>query len=234
MSSVSTSSVFGFFFFFFDQRLLHYSWDMNSANREMNSIFDVNSNLKIIFLLFSVFSKRSCIQTHLKWNYSSLWFLSFIEPCGVYLQGRTWCTQVLYLIKYNIILFEGSSHFIHLLYIVYLLFLISCSTNIYIYIYLCCGVHLVHRLVRITAHGGHNEPSPVQPIPINLIWWPWIPLSTLGLGIVKRETHKRLSFIVINKHHPLQRLWPLSCLVIMQNKGGLNGHKGLSWPKWSF
>ena len=26
---------------------------MNSANREMNSIFDVNSNLKIIFLLFS-------------------------------------------------------------------------------------------------------------------------------------------------------------------------------------
>ena len=64
----------------------------------------------------------------------------------------------------------------------------------------------MHRLVRITAQGGHNEPSPVQPIPINLIWCPKIPLSALGLGTVKRETHTRLSFIVINKHHPLQRL----------------------------
>ena len=32
---------------------------MNSTNREMNSIFDVNSNLKIIFLLFSVFRKEA-------------------------------------------------------------------------------------------------------------------------------------------------------------------------------
>ena len=102
---------------------------------------------------------------------------------------------------------------------------------------ICCSLlvaHLVHRLVRIMAHGGHNEPSPIQPIPINLIWWPRIPLSALGLGTVKRETHKRLSFSVINKHHPLQRLLPLSCSVIRQNKGGLNGHKGLSRPRWSF
>ena len=48
-----------FFKFFLNQRLLHYSWDMNSANREINSIFDVNSNLKIIFLLFLVFRKEA-------------------------------------------------------------------------------------------------------------------------------------------------------------------------------
>ena len=40
----------GFFFFFFNQRLLHCSWDMNSANKQMNSVFGVNSNSEIIFL----------------------------------------------------------------------------------------------------------------------------------------------------------------------------------------
>ena len=64
----------------------------------------------------------------------------------------------------------------------------------------------MHRLVRITAQGGRGEPSPVQLIPINLIWWPRIPLPMLGLGSDKRETHTWLLFIVINKHHPLQRL----------------------------
>ena len=51
-------------FFFFYQRLLHCSWDMNSALRQMNSIFCVNSNPKIIFLFFSIFNKISGIQMH--------------------------------------------------------------------------------------------------------------------------------------------------------------------------
>ena len=40
-----------FFFFFSNQRLLHCSWDMNSANKQINGVFGVNSNPKIIFLL---------------------------------------------------------------------------------------------------------------------------------------------------------------------------------------
>ena len=51
------------FFFFLNQRLLHYSWDMNNVIRQMNSIQPMNNNFFIIFLLFSVFSKISCIQT---------------------------------------------------------------------------------------------------------------------------------------------------------------------------
>ena len=53
--------------FFFNQCLLHYSWDINSANRQTNNVFGVNSNLEIIFFYcfqFSVFSKISGIQTH--------------------------------------------------------------------------------------------------------------------------------------------------------------------------
>ena len=46
-----------FFFFFKYQRLLHCSWDMNSASRQMNNNLCMNSNFFIfIFLLFSVFN----------------------------------------------------------------------------------------------------------------------------------------------------------------------------------
>ena len=55
--------------FFFYQHLLHCSCPMNSALKQINSIFSVNSNSKIIFFIvfnfhFSVFSKISGIQTH--------------------------------------------------------------------------------------------------------------------------------------------------------------------------
>ena len=48
---------FSIFFFLKNQHLLRCSWDMNSANRQMNNVFGVTSNPKIIFLLFLVFSK---------------------------------------------------------------------------------------------------------------------------------------------------------------------------------
>ena len=41
------------FFYFIDQRLLYCSWDMNGVNRQINSIFSVNSNFLIIFLVFN-------------------------------------------------------------------------------------------------------------------------------------------------------------------------------------
>ena len=49
-------------FFFLDQCLLHCSWDMNSANRQMNS----NQKLFFYCFQFSVFSKINGIQMHLK------------------------------------------------------------------------------------------------------------------------------------------------------------------------
>ena len=36
------------------------------SHEQLNNIFFVNSNLKIIFLLFLIFSKISNIQTHIK------------------------------------------------------------------------------------------------------------------------------------------------------------------------
>ena len=41
------------FFYFIDQRLLHYLWDINGVNRQMNSIFSMNNNFFIIFLVFN-------------------------------------------------------------------------------------------------------------------------------------------------------------------------------------
>ena len=40
---------FLFLFFFLDQRLLHCSWDMNGALRQMNSNPRVNNNFFIVF-----------------------------------------------------------------------------------------------------------------------------------------------------------------------------------------
>ena len=51
------------FFFFFDQRLLYCSWDMNSALRQMYNVGGVNSNPKIIFLLlFSTISFQFLVK----------------------------------------------------------------------------------------------------------------------------------------------------------------------------
>ena len=50
------SCVFVFIYLFKDQRLLHCSCPMNSANKQINSIFCVNTNRKLFFLLFLVFS----------------------------------------------------------------------------------------------------------------------------------------------------------------------------------
>ena len=74
------SPAFAFFFFFFtDQSLLHYSWDMNNASRQMNSNPRVNSNFFTIFFYyfqFLVFNKISDIQTHTK-SFSSIYIAIF-------------------------------------------------------------------------------------------------------------------------------------------------------------
>ena len=67
------------FFVFKDQRLLHYSWDMNNASRQMNSNPRVNSNFFTIFFYyfqFLVFNKISDIQTHTK-SFSSIYIAIF-------------------------------------------------------------------------------------------------------------------------------------------------------------
>ena len=46
------------------------------ANRQMNTVFGVISNLKIIFLLFSVLSKISNIQTHTKYLFGYWVYIS--------------------------------------------------------------------------------------------------------------------------------------------------------------
>ena len=46
------------FFFLIDQRLLHYSWDMNSANRQINSTFSLNSKFFIIFFIIFSFQQN--------------------------------------------------------------------------------------------------------------------------------------------------------------------------------
>ena len=56
LGSVFCASHILLFFFFFFQRLLHCSWDTNSAFRHVNIATHVNSNFFFFFLLFSVFS----------------------------------------------------------------------------------------------------------------------------------------------------------------------------------
>ena len=50
--------VFGLFFFFFTQCLLHCSWGMNSAIKHMNSNKSSNSNFFIIFLIVFNFQQN--------------------------------------------------------------------------------------------------------------------------------------------------------------------------------
>ena len=57
--------VFFFFFFFLAQRLLHYSWDMNSANRHVNSNFKSEQITgKWFFIVFSFQQNKWYPNTH--------------------------------------------------------------------------------------------------------------------------------------------------------------------------
>ena len=57
--------------FFFYQRLLHCSWDMNNAPRHMNYNRRMNNNFFIIIIYyfqFLIFNKISYIQTDTKYH----------------------------------------------------------------------------------------------------------------------------------------------------------------------
>ena len=54
--------IYIYIYIFFNQRLLYCSWDMNSANRQMNSILVLIVIRKLFFLLFSVFNFQFSVK----------------------------------------------------------------------------------------------------------------------------------------------------------------------------
>ena len=91
-STFTSASAFFFFSFFLDQRLLHCSWDMNSALRQSYSNPAMNSNSEIIFLLFSVFNFQQN-----KWypnaHLGDVWILRFLHCVFCvffFFPGRVW------------------------------------------------------------------------------------------------------------------------------------------------
>ena len=61
-ASKSPMFAFSAFFFFFNQRLLHCSWDMNSAIKHMNSNQISNNNF---FIIFSFQQNKRYPNTHI-------------------------------------------------------------------------------------------------------------------------------------------------------------------------
>jgi len=71
----SAFNVFGFFFFFSAQRLLQCSWDINNANRQMNST-RMWTVIFLFFIFYFQFSILSFQQNKLYLNRSIMWNLS--------------------------------------------------------------------------------------------------------------------------------------------------------------